>query len=129
MKIILNKKQLEKIIEKHYAEELDFQGKATINAYDHDDYRGGYTEVEATLKGKLRMDGEELVAKYELNETEIKEVLKRYFEKAGYKYVTAFMTSKTQHYDTFERDEGILTFDNVEVEVKEKVKEKVVKIE
>ena len=130
MKIMLTGVQLERIIEKHYEEELDFKGNASVNVYDQDDYyRGGKKVFQATMRGKIKLDGQDLAVKYEINEEEIKKIIKRYFEKAGYQYVNAHMGCKQQHCDAFERDAPYLTFDNVEVEVKEKVKEKVVNIE
>lgn len=120
MKILINKKQIEKVIERNYLEELDFKGTAVVS------FNGNTKKVSASMTGKIKINSDELVAKYEIEDEEIKTIVKNYLEKAGYE-VNSVLTKTSKGYEDFYDQEGYLDFESIEADVKNKVKEKVVK--
>ena len=125
MKIKMNKRQLIDLIKKYQREEMDFDGKVEIVAEDQYDMRDSYTVVKVVMTGKLQLLGEDYDLVQEMNEDEIKNVIKFYMEKAGYRTGHMRFTSKQvydQRYGHYDDYKGNPAFDNVEIEVLQNVK-------
>lgn len=125
MKIKMNKRQLTDLIKKYQKEEMDFDGDVKLVAEDHYDMRDSYTVVKAVMTGKLQLLGEDYDLTQEMNEDEIKNIIKFYMEKAGYRTGYMRFTSKQvydQQYRHLDDYEGRPAFDNVEIEVLQNTK-------
>ena len=127
MKFVMNDKQLMDLIKKYQKEEMNFDGDVEFVAERFYEMRDDYTVVKAVMTGKLQLLGEDYNLTQELDEDEIRNIIKFYMEKAGYRTGIIRFTSKQvydekyKHYDDYH---GNPAFNNVEVEVIQNVKKK-----
>ncbi|MBR5369816.1 MAG: hypothetical protein IK137_00770 [Bacilli bacterium] len=125
MIIVMNRKRLTDLIKKYQKEEMDFDGKVELVADTYTDGRDDYTVVKAVITGKLQLLDEGYDLTQEMNEDEIRNVIKFYMEKAGYKTGKMIFTSKQvydEKYKQYDDYEGRPAFDNVEIEILQNTK-------
>lgn len=126
MEIVMNKKQLTDLIKKYQKEEMNFDGEVKLVAEEYHDMREDYTRVKAIIAGKLQLLGEDYDLTQEMDENEIKNVIKFYLEKAGYKAGYIRFTNKQAYdkkYKQYDDYEGYPAFDNVEISILQKIKQ------
>ena len=86
MNLKMNNEQLEKMLAKYYREELDFDGKAKLEATKKYTIQDDYTyKPTATIMGKMQLAGETYNLEQEIDEKEIIDIINFYFEKEDYK--------------------------------------------
>ncbi len=127
MKIIMNKKQLTDMIQKYQNEVMNFDGKVEIVAKEYKDMRDTFVRVTAVATGKLQLLGEAYDLTQEMNQTEVENIIKFYLEKEGYMAGDIRFISKKAYeekYKQYDDYHGKLVLDNVEIEIKQKVKTK-----
>ena len=75
----MNKKEFERLVEKYYKEQLDFEGKATTSTVLVEEYRDQWYEPLVKLKGYLELNGSKFEVERSVSETKVKEIINFYF--------------------------------------------------
>lgn len=110
----MDKGQFERLVEKYYKEQLDFEGKATTSTVLVEEYRDQWYEPLVKLKGYLELNGSKFEVERSVFETKVKEIIKFYFNNDKEKVIDI----------RFNLDENKEEFKGVKIQVEEIVKTK-----
>lgn len=123
MKIVMNNQQLAELIRKYQKEKFDFEGQLQLVGEQYCGMGGAYATVKAIMVGKMKLEGVEYDLIQEMDEDEIRHIIKYYVEKNGYRAgYMKFVNIVEKNPEVFIDKKPRLAFDNVEIEINQKVK-------
>ena len=123
MKIVMDNQQLGDLIKKYQKEKFDFEGKLELIGEQHYDMCGDYAEVKAIMIGKMKLEGVQYDLIQEMDEDEIRQIIKYYVEKNGYRAgYMKFINVVEKNPEVLVDKKPRLAFKNVEIEINQKVK-------
>ena len=130
MKLRIDKEMIISILEKYYKEQLDIDGKVSINP-KKELHGFGLCETEQcvldiTLLSKIKLLGKEIVSKISISEEEVMNAMKYVLEEEGYIFKSMTIDKGIDRvsvgYYTDEHTEMRAYFKGIDVEINSKTK-------